>query len=65
MVSLLIGRPESMAAEGDRKGVAHRLKAVHEAMVVPAKGGDRAALGDTDLHFHEALVMQLRGRIPQ
>jgi len=54
-----------MAAEGDRKGAAHRLKAVHEAMVVPAKGGDRAALGDTDLHFHEALVMQLRGRIPQ
>jgi len=51
VVSLLIGRPENMAAEGDRNAAAHRLRAFHEAMVVPAKGGDRAALGDTDLHF--------------
>lgn len=41
---------------GDRNQAATRLEEVHSEMVNAARLGDRAALSDADLRFHETLV---------
>ncbi|MGI8692474.1 MAG: GntR family transcriptional regulator [Geodermatophilaceae bacterium] len=46
----------SLIVKGERSAAADHLQAVHADMVTAARRGDRAALSDADLHFHEALV---------
>jgi len=45
-----------LIVKGDRNKAANRLHVVHVDMVTAAKRGDRGALSDADLRFHEALV---------
>ncbi|CAN5229111.1 GntR family transcriptional regulator [soil metagenome] len=46
----------SLIVRGNRNQAANRLQLVHSDMVTAARRGDRAALSDADLRFHETLV---------
>ncbi|MDQ4037027.1 MAG: GntR family transcriptional regulator [Actinomycetota bacterium] len=46
----------TLIVKGDRQTAAAQLQVVHGDMVLAAERGDRPALSDADLRFHEALV---------
>lgn len=46
----------ALILRGDRNHAAAQLEAVHADMIAAAERGDRTALSDADLRFHEALV---------
>ncbi|MGI8653245.1 MAG: GntR family transcriptional regulator [Geodermatophilaceae bacterium] len=46
----------ALILRGDRNHAAAQLEAVHADMIAAAERGDRTALSDADLRFHQALV---------